>query len=124
MVKEPREGQLYSCEDMSRMHGGDLRSTLPVKEGEVMLIRFKRQMNPDGPELMDHGDGAAAPGKIEALHATTGGLPVYEYQSAGSWEYLGCYQVDKITDGGEIAQERTRRCGRPIRYVIELHRQT
>lgn len=124
LIPEPREGHLYSCKDMGRMHGGNLQSTLPVKEGEVTLIRFKRVMNPDGPEIMDHGDGPTAPKKIEALRATGGLLPVYEYRSAGAWRYLGRYEVGRITDGGRIAEERTQRCGRPIRYVIDLRKPT
>ena len=42
---EPKVGQLYSCAEQSRMHGGDQRSTLPDSEGRVTLIRFRLDRN-------------------------------------------------------------------------------
>ncbi len=44
----PRVGQLYSCMEQSKMHGGNPRLTLPDSEDEVTLIRFRLDKNPDG----------------------------------------------------------------------------
>ena len=52
---EPKVGQLYSCMEQSKMHGGNVRDTLPESEGEVTLIRFRLDKNPDGPRIIDHG---------------------------------------------------------------------
>ena len=37
------------------MHGGDKQSTLADSESEVRLIRFRLDKNPNGPDLIEHG---------------------------------------------------------------------
>lgn len=121
---QPRVGRLYSCEEQSKMHGGDRQSTLPESEGEVRLIRFKRDKNPNGPDVIEHGPGS--PGsrvrerRMEMLRHQGGTLPVYKCIREGAWEYLGRYRVQSITDGGPEAAKRSKIIGRPIRYVIRL----
>ncbi len=121
---EPRIGQLYSCEEQSKMHGGNPRLTLPDSRGDVTLIRFRLDKNPDGPHIIDHGppksSGSRLPERIEMLRREDRPLPVYRYSRGAAWEYLGRYRVQTITDGGREAAERTKICGRPIRYVIRL----
>jgi hypothetical protein len=121
---EPRVGQLYSCAEQSRMHGGDLRSTLPDSEGTVTLIRFRLDRNPDGPHIIDHGPpkspGSRTHERVAMLRRQNEPLPVYKYIWGGAWEYLGRYGVQGITDGGRAAAERTKIRGRPTRYVIRL----
>ena len=120
----PRVGQLYSCAEQSKMHGGDLRSTLPSSKDGVTLIRFRLDKNPDGPHIIDHGPpkspGSRTPERVEMLRRQSEALPVYRYAWGGAWEYLGRYRVQSITDGGPEAAERSKICGRPIRYVIRL----
>jgi hypothetical protein len=123
---EPRVGQLYSCAQQSRMHGGDLRSTLPDSEGRVTLIRFRLDRNPDGPHIIDHGPpnslGSRTPERVEMLRRQSEPLPVYRYTWGGAWEYLGRYRVQNITNGGREAAERSKIRGRPTRYVIRLEK--
>lgn len=123
---EPRVGQLYSCAEQSRMHGGDLRSTLPDSEGRVTLIRFRLDRNPDGPHIIDHGPpkslGSRTPEWVEMLRRQSEPLPVYRYTWGGAWEYLGRYPVQNITIGGRDAAERSKIRGRPTRYVIRLEK--
>lgn len=121
---EPRVGQLYSCAEQSRMHGGDVRSTLPDNEGRITLIRFRLDRNPDGPHIIDHGPpkspGSRTPERVEMLQRQREPLPVYRLAWGGAWEYLGHYRVQGITDGGQEAAERSKIRGRPTRYVIRL----
>lgn len=120
----PQLGQHYSCMEQSRMHGGNPRLTLPSNGDEVTLIRFRLDKNPDAPRIVDHGPpkspGGRLPERVEMLRRQRGPLPVYRYERGASWEYLGLYRVRGITDGGPEAAERSRVCGRPIRYVIRL----
>jgi hypothetical protein len=120
----PRVGQLYSCAEQSKMHGGDLRSTLPSSKDGVTLIRFRLDKNPDGPHIIDHGPpkspGSRTPERVDMLRRQSEALPVYRCAWGGAWEYLGRYRVQSITDGGPEAAERSKICGRPIRYVIWL----
>ncbi len=120
----PRVGQLYSCMEQSKMHGGNPRLTLPDSEDEVTLIRFRLDKNPDGPHIIDHGpprsSGGRLPERVEMLRRQSEPLPVYRYAGGAAWEYLGRYRVQGIADGGPEAAERSKICGRPIRYVIRL----
>ena len=120
----PKVGQLYSCKQQSKTHGGNPRLTLPDSEDRVTLIRFRPDKNPDGPHLIDHGPpksaGSRLPDRIEMLRRQREPIPVYRRARGGEWEYLGRYRVQGITDGGPEAARRTQICGRPIRYVILL----
>ncbi|MDQ3375735.1 MAG: hypothetical protein M3533_02420 [Actinomycetota bacterium] len=120
----PRVGQLYSCIEQSKMHGGNPRLTLPDSEDEVTLIRFRPDKNPDGPHIIEHGPprnpGSRLPERVEMLRRQNEPLPLYRYASGAAWEYLGRYRVQGITDGGPEATERSKICSRPIRYVIRL----
>ena len=120
----PKIGQFYSCSEQSKMHGGNPRLTLPDSEGEVTLIRFRLDKNPDGPLVIDHGpprsSGSRTHDRVEMLRRQSGPIPVYRRASRSAWEYLGRYRVRSLTEGGQVAIERTEVCGRPIRYVIRL----
>ncbi len=120
----PRVGQLYSCMEQSRMHGGNPRLTLPSNEDEVTLIRFRLDKNPDGPRIVDHGPpkspGSRLHERVEMLRCQSGPIPVYRYARGAAWEYLGRYRVRDVTDGGPEAAERSKICGRPVRYIIRL----
>lgn len=106
------------------MHGGDKRSTLPDKDDEVTLIRFRLDKNPEGPHIIDHGPpkgpGSPTPRRVDMLRKQDGPIPVYKHSWGGAWECLGRYQVKSVTEGGQDAHDRSKICGRPIRYVIRL----
>ncbi len=81
---EPRLGQLYSCAEQNKMHGGDIQSTLPDSDGRVTLIRFRRDKNPNGPLIIDHGGGSSGPAsavhrRVRLLRRQGGSLPIYRY---------------------------------------------
>jgi hypothetical protein len=124
----PKVGQFYSCAEQSKMHGGNPMPTLPESKGEVTLIRFRLDKNPDGPYIIDHGppgsSGSRLPRRVEMLRHQSQPLPVYRYARGAAWEYLGRYRVQSITEDGPEAAERTEICDRPIRYVIRLEEAT
>lgn len=121
---EPRVGQLYSCTEQSEMHKGDYRSTLPDSEGEVRLIRFRLDKNPDGPHIIDHGPpkspNSPLPRRIEMLRHQSEPLPVYKHITGDSWKYLGRYRVQSITEDPRELAKRSKISGRLIGYVIRL----
>ncbi len=123
---EPRVGKRYSCEEQSKMHGDDRLSTLPDSDGRVTLIRFRRDKNPNGPHIIEHGSGPAGRGRqvrarrMGMLRRQGGSLPVYRYVGPAAWGYLGRYRVRSITDGGPEADERRKITDRNVRYVVRL----
>lgn len=120
---EPRVGQLYSCAQQSEMHGGDRRSIMPTSRGEVTLIRFRPDINPNGPLIIEHGDQRTLERRVEMLRAQSDqgeALPVYKRVGSGAWEYLGRYRVQNVTDDAREVAQRSEVCGTAIRYVIRL----
>jgi hypothetical protein len=117
---EPRVGARYSCREQSRMHGGNPQQTLPESGGEVTLVRFRLDKNPDGPHIIDHGDQRRLQERIEMLRSRSEPLPVYKRLGGADWEYLGPYRVQSITDDTRVVAQRSEVCGRRIRYVIRL----
>ena len=120
----PKVGQLYSCMEQSKMHGGNPRLTLPSSDGAATLIRFRLDKNPDGPHIIDHGPppsvGGRLPERVEMLRRQSEALPVYRHALGAAWKYLGRYRVQDATYGGLKAAERTKFCGRPVRHIIQL----
>ena len=102
------------------MHGGNPQPTLPESSGEVVLIRFRLDKNPNGPHIIDHGDQSRIQERIEMLSRQSEPLPVYKYVRSAAWEYLGRYRAKNITDDPREAAERSKVCSRVIRYVMRL----
>jgi hypothetical protein len=122
---DPKEGKRYSCRKQSSMHGGSKQHMLPEKDGRITLIRFHPgKRNPDAPDILDHRDQYGIEERVNMLRQQDGALPVYKFVYDGAWEHIGYYRVKSITDDSEITAERSRICGRPIRYVIQLERDT
>ncbi|MDP9477037.1 MAG: hypothetical protein M3R38_15360 [Actinomycetota bacterium] len=118
-------GQLYGCAEQSEVHGGDQRSILPTSEGRVTLIRYRPDMKPDGPRVIDHGrpgsTGSRLTERVRMLRRQGEPLPVYRRRvRGGAWEYLGRYQVRSVTDDAREVAERNEITGRDITYVIRL----
>ena len=117
---EPRVGQIYSCLEQSEMHGGTYQKALPESGGEVTLIRFRPNINPNGPDIIEHGDQAKISERMDMLRNQGGSLPVYKRVSDARWEYLGRYRVQDVTDDAEATAERQAICGWYPRYVMRL----
>lgn len=117
---EPRVGQIYSCLEQSRMHGGNLQQALPESGGEVTLIRFRTDINPNGPDTVEHGDQARIRERADMLRERCGPVPVYKRVGDARWEYLGRYRLQDITDDARATAERSEVCGWPVRYVMRL----
>ncbi len=117
---EPRVGALYSCIEQSKMHEGSPQPTLPESNGEVTLIRFRLDKNPDGSHTIDHGDQQRLPERIEMLRRQSEPIPVYKHVSSASWEYIGRYQVQSITDDAREASQAQRglRQTYQVRYTV------
>ncbi len=74
---EPKVGHFYNCKEQSEMHGGSTQPTLPDSDGRVTLIRFRRDKNPNGPHVIEHGPGRSGPSsrvpeRVEMLRRTEG----------------------------------------------------
>jgi hypothetical protein len=117
---EPRVGHIYSCREQSKMHGGNFQKALPESEGEVTLIRFRPNINPNGPDIIEHGDQARISERIDMLRNQGGSLPVYKRVSDARWEYLGRYRVQNVTDDAGATAGREAICGWRPRYIIRL----
>jgi hypothetical protein len=117
---EPRVGRVYSCAEQYDMHGGSQRPTLPDRAGEVTLIRFRQEINPDGPGIIEHGDAPRIRERMEMLREQGDPLPVYKRVDDAKWEYLGRYRVGNITDDVRTTTARSKVCGWLPRYVMQL----
>ncbi len=117
---EPSVGQTYSCREQSKMHGGNFQKALPESGGEVTLIRFRSNINPNGPDIIEHGDQERIRERMDMLRNQGGPLPVYKRVDDARWEYLGRYRVQDVTDDARATAERKAVCGWHPRYVMRL----
>src|SRR5918994_6484344 len=69
-------------------------------------LRFRPNINPNGPDIIEHGDQAKISERMDMLRNQGGSLPVYKRVSDARWEYLGRYRVQDVTDDAEATAER------------------
>lgn len=117
---QPKIGELYSCEEQHEMHGGELRPTLPIHNGQIPLIRFRPELNPNGPYVIEHGETGYLWDCLSILEKQDEALPVYERISNAQWKFLGYFRVVSITSNPRIVAARSRIAGRPVVVVISL----
>ena len=124
----PVIGQLYTCRQMSDMHGGNPNLILPERKGKITNIHMLPDWNPDGPEIIEYGppqtERFRGRDRVEMLGDQAGEfVPVYKFREFTEWENMGRYQVTEVTSSAKATAERSEVTGRTVEYVIRLKRE-
>ena len=106
-------GHLYSRDEISRMLGGSIQSFLPMKDGKVVCGCFKTEekYNPGAPEEVYFGRAWSMPKVEEAaemVYKQGTPIPVFIFQAAAQWEYIGDYRCVGLSYDPALIAEKLR----------------
>ncbi len=119
---EPVIGNLYSPKDQSDMHGGNQQQCAPMKEGRVLLLRVKRDHNPNAPYIVDWEDSNSPRVPLIEKQTQQKPLPVYVRKRANEWKYMGRFRVTRVAIDDETLAERAKQANHKVSYAIYLER--
>ena len=98
-------GQTYTREQIGNVLGGNKQAYLPTRDGRVVCGAFKRQANPDAPDVVLVGLGPRIRRSAEILERQNSPIPVFVKLRPGAWKFEGRFRLFRSsTDGAEISQ--------------------
>jgi hypothetical protein len=86
-------GQTYTRDEIYAAVGGSKQAYIPTKNGCVVAICVRTDLNPRAPREILCGTGPIIAKAGRALASTTGKVPVFVKQAVNEWEYAGLYRV-------------------------------
>jgi hypothetical protein len=92
------EGHFYTREQIHDLLGGGVQDYLPHKNGRVVCGCFKKDTNPDAPNVVLPGDGPKIQKWAKVFREQNYPVPIFIKKDINKWEYVGDYQVKGWTD--------------------------
>jgi len=115
------KGQPYSRLQISDLLGGQTTGFLPMHDGHVVCGCFRRQYNPDAPEILLPGDLARITEPSELFCRQSFPIPIFIFETGSDWIYQGDFQVENWTENtSEITLHNKRANRNDISRVIFL----
>jgi hypothetical protein len=108
-----KANQIYTRAEIHALIGGSIQSYLPTVDGNVVAGCFRRDTNPDAPEVVLPGNGPIIKSTAESFAASGRAIPVFINQSIGNWRFVGTWRVFRLSrDPAEIKNhaDRAGRC--------------
>ncbi len=113
----------YTREQIHSALGGDLQSYLPVSGDLVVAGCFRKDRNPDAPEVILPGTGPQIEGRAERLATQVEAIPVFLKEGASQWRYVGDYRcVGLSRDPREIEAYARKAVRDDVTCVLRLER--
>lgn len=120
-VKKFKIGQRYSRDDIHRVVGGSKIEYLPTVGGEVVAGCFRRDTNPEAPDVVLPGNGPRIKRAAEAFALQSTPIPVFIKQRPKEWLYVGDYRVAQHGTSRSEIDVHSKRAGRQdITSVLHL----
>lgn len=92
------EGNFYTREQIHDLLGGGVQDYLPHKDGQVVCGCFKKDTNPDAPNVILPGTGPKIQKWAKVFRGQSYPIPIFIKKDINKWEYVGEYQVKRWTD--------------------------
>lgn len=113
----------YHRSEIARVLGGDVTGFLPMHDGHVVCGCFRKQYNPDAPDIILPGDLRRITEPAEMFCRQSFPVPIFLHDNEGWW-YSGDYAVSNWTANAREIELHTRRSGRtngpPVSRVMFL----
>lgn len=112
----------YTRPEIKKELGGAIKGFLPVNNGHVVYGCFRREYNPDAPDILLPGDLKQIIEPAEMFCRQSFPVPIFIYETkGGGWFYQGDYQVSSWTENPrEIAIHNERAGHNFVSRVIFL----
>jgi hypothetical protein len=96
--EEPKIGEYYSREEISRVLGGSSWTYLPRDRGKVVSGCFRTDLNPKAPEEILVGYGKLRVSSAMRLVEQNTPIPVFIQRASAQWEFIGYYRGKKYSE--------------------------
>jgi hypothetical protein len=111
----------YSRAEIHAELGGNARSFLPTVDGVVVAGCFRRDLNPDAPEVVLPGNGPTMMQSAAALAASGHSIPVFLFGETKDWRFIGLYRATQCsTDPAEIEIHSTQARRTDVSCVLHM----
>ena len=116
--------KVYTRGQIHEVLGGGVMDYLPHKDGQVVCGCFRKDTNPDAPDIILPGRGPSIQYWAEVFRAQRDPVPVFLKRAVNAWEYVGDYRVERSTeDHSEMAKQSARSGRNDVTSVLFLRRQ-
>jgi hypothetical protein len=113
--------QSYTRSEIHDLLGGSLQSYLPTINGVVVAGCFRRDTNPDAPEVVLPGNGPIIKSTAKSFAMSGRAVPVFIKQRIGDWRFVGIWQVSKLScDFAEVKYHMERSGRSDVSCVLHL----
>jgi hypothetical protein len=118
--------EVRRCYTRAQIHdllGGGIQDYLPHKDGKVVCGCFRKDTNPDAPDVILPGNGPDIQKWARVFREQKYPVPVFIKKESNAWEYVGDYEVEQWTDNASEIARYARSSGRAdVTSVLFLKR--
>jgi hypothetical protein len=116
-------GYNYTRDQIHDVVGGGIQDFLPHKNGQVVCGCFRRDTNPNAPDVILPGNGPDIQKWAKVFREQKYPVPVFIKKESNVWEYVGNYEVERWTDDpSEIARYAKSSGRKDVTSVLFLKR--
>ena len=116
-------GYNYTRQQIRDALGGGLQDYLPHDNGRVICGCFRKETNPDAPDIILPGTGRDIQKYARVFREQNYPVPVFLKKEVNVWVYVGDYQVERWTNAPSEIAKHAKRSGRiDITSVLFLKR--
>lgn len=117
-------GKTYTRPEIHDALGGSLISYLPRKDGRVVCGCFSADLNPGAPDVVLAGFGREIELAARVFAGQSDAVPVFMKKRSNSWEYVGDFRVNRLSEDPVEVSPHAQRAGRTgeVSLVLFLER--
>lgn len=95
---------IYSTIELLKTFGGNIQSSMPIKNGVVLYCKFNPKINPNFPDEAWIEEGPIRKGAASYLGTCDSAIPIFKKIKTNNWQYLGKAKITDISDEKKIKQ--------------------
>jgi hypothetical protein len=113
-------GRSYTRDQIHDELGGSKQEYLPMKDGQVLYGAFRRDSNPEAPDVVLPGLGRKIVQSAVAFAKQREPIPVFIKRAVNAWEYVGNFRVKSVSHEPAVVERYARQAERDDDVSIVL----
>lgn len=115
-----KENEVYSIDQLKNLFGGNMQSSMPIKNGKVTHCKFNPKINPKFPNEVWIEIGPIRKKGANYLANTNTKIPVFEKLKANKWKYIGKASFVKKSTPSYLKCINTKPPRDEVQIVLEI----
>ena len=96
------KNKIYSTKKLKDHFGGNIQSSMPIKNGNVLYCKFDSKIYPEFPDEAWIEVGPLRKKAAEIIIRQKISIPVFKKKSTNQWEYLGKASITNGTNNTKL----------------------